>query len=466
MRELQARELPARSRTLICLVLFVGTCALFWQVGGHEFVTYDDPAYVTDNPYVTSGLTLRGTAWAFSTTYAGNWHPLTWLSHMLDVQLFGLDARCHHLVNVLFHATNAILLFVLLIQMTGANGPSAFVAAVFAIHPLRVESVAWIAERKDVLSGMFWLLTLMLYSQYSARPGRARYTLTLLVFALGLMVKPTLVTLPAVLLLLDFWPLRRLLSGGDEAIPTEGIQARPAPLGGRALVAEKIRFFLLAFALSVITFLAQQSAGAVVEIAGTPAAFRVINAASAYVGYIGKTIWPMDLAVIYPLPATLTAAQGPMAGALLVGVSVAAGLMRRGQPYFAVGWLWYLTTLLPVIGLVQVGKQSMADRYHIHPADRPSHRDRLGCVGQCSQRRRPALRVARSGRCGDAGVCDTDVAPAEPLEELREPLSPRHARSPREPRSAHRFRRPPGGRGPSRRGHVAVCGGTASLARR
>jgi Tfp pilus assembly protein PilF len=354
-------------RTLTCLVLFLATHVVFWQVGDHDFLIYDDPGFVTNNPYVKSGFTPRSVMWAFSTNETGNWHPLTWFSHMLDVQIFGINAKWHHLVNLLFHAINGVLLFLLLTALTGSNWQSAFVAAMFALHPLHVESVAWVAERKDVLSGMFWMLTLLLYSRYVQRPGPLRYMLTLGAFALGLMAKPMLVTIPVVLFLLDYWPLRRISFARTETRPIEAQQPALGPTSDRGLIAEKIPFLLLAFASAGITFLAQQGAGTVPGITGTPVGFRIINALSAYVAYIGKMLWPQDLAVIYSLPPTLTLLQGEIAGALLLAISVAAVQLRRRHPYFVIGWLWYLVTLLPVIGLVQVGKQSMADRYTYIP---------------------------------------------------------------------------------------------------
>jgi Flp pilus assembly protein TadD len=283
---------------------------------------------------------------------------------MLDVQLFGLNPGPHHLVNVLFHAVNTVLLFLLLLRMTGAHWQSVFVAALFALHPLHVESVAWVAERKDVLSAFFWMVTLLLYAWYVERPGRWRYLLTLGAFGLGLMAKPMLVTLPFVLLLLDYWPLGRLQFGQAGPMMQQG--PRPAvvkPLP--RLLWEKVPFIALSAASSIVTLYAQTKA--VASIRAVPITFRAVNALWAYVLYLVKMVWPLNLAVIYPLPPTLTIAQGLFAGAFVGGVSIAVIRSAKRHPYFLVGWLWYIVMLIPVIGLVQVGSQSMADRYTYLP---------------------------------------------------------------------------------------------------
>jgi tetratricopeptide (TPR) repeat protein len=281
---------------------------------------------------------------------------------MLDVELFGLRAGWHHLVNLLFHLANTVLLFLLLDRMTGAQWRSAFVAALFALHPLHVESVAWIAERKDVLSTLFLLLTLLSYQRYVQAPSRSRYLGTLAAFALGLMAKPMLVTLPCVLLLLDYWPLDRFSSGRESR--ATGSDSRPA---WRWLLIEKIPFFVLSLAVGVVALFTQQRTGAMATLESTPPGFRVGNALLAYVGYISKMVWPRDLAVIYPLPATITLVQISLAAAFLAGVSYATIRAARRHPYILVGWLWYLGTLVPVIGLVQVGNQALADRYSYIP---------------------------------------------------------------------------------------------------
>jgi tetratricopeptide (TPR) repeat protein len=355
------------NKTVMCLLLAVVTFAVYWQVGSHQFVNYDDGKYILENPHVRTGLTSENVIWAFTSTYASNWHPLTWLSHMLDVQLFGLNPGPHHLVNVLIHAVNAILLFLLLLRMTGAYWQSVFVAALFALHPLHVESVAWVAERKDVLSSFFFMVTLLLYSRYVERPGRGRYLTTLGAFAFGLMAKPMLVTLPFVLLLLDYWPLGRLTLGR----PGTPTRQRPAPSALKPstvrLLWEKTPFFILSAASSIVTVYAQNKGGAMSSIKAVPVTFRIINSLWAYVLYLVKMVWPFNLAVLYPLPTTMTIAQGLSAGIFLAGVSFLALRSARRHPYFLVGWLWYLGMLVPVIGLVQVGSQSMADRYSYLP---------------------------------------------------------------------------------------------------
>ena len=356
-----------KSKALTCLFLVVVTCAVYWQVSNHQFVNYDDGMYITENRHVKAGLTREGIIWAFTTTYASNWHPLTWLSHMLDVKLYGLNSGRHHLMNVFFHAGNTVLLFLLFSRMTGAQWQSAFVAALFALHPLHVESVAWVAERKDVLSALFWILTLLFYDWYVKRPGRMRYLLTLCTFALGLMSKPMLVTLPLVLFLLDYWPLKRLRPGRTSLPPRPGLKMDDQRSLRVHLILEKIPFIILSAVSSIVTIYAQQKGGAVASIKAVSFTFRVVNALWAYVLYIGKMLWPLHLAVIYPLPPALTIVQGVSAGLLLAGISALTIRLAKQHPYFLVGWLWYLVTLVPVIGLVQVGSQAMADRYTYIP---------------------------------------------------------------------------------------------------
>jgi len=296
---------------------------------------------------VAQGLTLKGIVWAFS-FHAANWHPLTWLSHMLDCQLYGLHPAGHHLTNVLLHTATVIALFLVLRRMTGALWRSAFVAALFAIHPLRVESVAWVAERKDVLSGLFFMLTIGAYVRYARRPwSPPRYGLVALLFAMGLMCKPMLVTLPVVLLLLDYWPLRRVASAGR-------------------LVVEKLPLLALSAASCVLTLLAQNEAMS--STASTPVPLRFANALATSMIYLGQMIWPVGLAVFYPFPHNgLTAWEVALAGTLLAGFSVAAWAERRKQPWLLMGWLWYLAMLLPVVGFIQVGGQAHADRYTYLP---------------------------------------------------------------------------------------------------
>ncbi|MDB6112614.1 MAG: Tetratricopeptide 2 repeat protein [Pedosphaera sp.] len=342
---------------LICLGLVLGTLLPYGQVLRHEFTNYDDPDYVVWNKQVQGGVTLRAVAWAFTTRYASNWHPLTWISHMVDCQLWGLRPGGHHLTNLLLHLANTLLLFAVLRRMTGATWRSALVAALFAWHPLHVESVAWVAERKDVLSACFWLLTILAYLRYVERPGPKRYLLTLLLFALGLLSKPMVVTLPCVLLLLDYWPLNR--HGGT------AVDKPPVPW--HRLVWEKVPFFILAAVASTVTFRVQASGGSVASLAIWPPSVRIANASVSYLNYLRRMIWPGDLAVFYPMPDSWPAWQviGAITGLIMITLMVWAN--RRSHPCLLFGWLWYLGTLVPVIGLVQVGIQSLADRYTYLP---------------------------------------------------------------------------------------------------
>ncbi|MBI4463915.1 MAG: tetratricopeptide repeat protein [Acidobacteria bacterium] len=357
---------PFSERALwVCLALIAINVAVYAQVWHYGLVNYDDPNYVGQNPHVSDGLSWHGVSWAFTTGYFVNWHPLTWLSYMLDVQIYGLNPGGHHLTNLLLHIASTILLFGLLHRMNGALGRSAFVAGLFAVHPLHLESVAWVAERKDVLSTLFWMLTMWAYVRYAHQPGMGRYVLVLLLFALGLMAKPMLVTLPFVLLLLDYWPLGRVTLGTD--LPG---RSGLAPLRDQRsvrlhLVWEKLPLLALAIASSIVTFVVQRKAVAGLD--AIPLDKRVANALVSYVAYIGKMLWPTRLAAYYPYPQSLPGwwVVGAILG--LIGVSVMVIRAARRHPYLPVGWLWYLGTLVPVIGLVQVGGQSMADRYTYVP---------------------------------------------------------------------------------------------------
>jgi tetratricopeptide (TPR) repeat protein len=338
------------SAALVAAVLVVYAPAL--TLG---FVNFDDPQYVLDNAYVHSGLTRNGIGWALTATYAGNWHPVTWLSHMTDVELYGVNPGGHHATSVLIHLLNTLLLFAIMSRMTGKPLRSAVVAGLFGVHPLHVESVAWIAERKDVLSTLFALLTLWAYVGYVETQSRARYGLLVLFFVLGLASKPMLVTLPFLLLLLDIWPLQRItLAAG-------------ARLQSKALVLEKIPLFICAVLSSVATYAVQQSAGAVRAVDTLPLIRRFTNAIVAYVGYIEKTMWPVHLAPLYPYSATEPLWRIAIAAALLIALTSLAVRLRARYKYVPVGWFWYLGTLVPVIGLVQVGSQPMADRYTYLP---------------------------------------------------------------------------------------------------
>lgn len=326
----------------------------YWPVRRFGFVRFDDPLYVTENPHVLGGLSWDAIRWSFATGYAANWHPLTWMSHMLDIQLFGIDPGAHHLTNVVLHAVTTVLLFVVLLRMTGATPPSVLVAALFGLHPIHVESVAWIAERKDVLSALFWMLTLWAYTGFVRHPGARRYVPVMLFFALGLMAKPMVVTLPFVLLLLDVWPLRRL--------DLRSVRASLHPL-----LLEKVPLFALSAVSSAITFLAQREGGTVASSARLPLGDRLGNAAIAYVAYIEKTLWPAHLAAYYPYPRPIPSLLVAISTVVLIVATAAAVRLSSRRPYVLVGWLWYLGTLVPAIGIVQVGTQSMADRYSYLP---------------------------------------------------------------------------------------------------
>ncbi len=356
---------------LIYVVLVLATFIAFEQVRRSGFV-YDDNQYVTQNPRVYGRITRESVVWAFTSTYAGNWHPLTWLSHMLDCELFGLNPLWHHLTSLLFHIANTLLLFWVLKRMTGAVWRSAFVAAVFALHPLHVESVAWVTERKDVLSGFFCMLTMAAYIRYAERPGIGRFLLVFLVLGLGLMAKPMLVTLPFVLLLLDYWPLGRLQLGQQnegKALPySESAKAGYQISTTYRLIGEKIPLFVLVAVSSVITFIAQQSAGAMKLMENVPLNLRIANALISYLSYIGKMIYPGRLAVLYPHPAdSLPMWQLVVSFVMLAAITAGVIYVARRR-YLTVGWLWYLGTLVPVIGLVQVGEQALADRYTYLPS--------------------------------------------------------------------------------------------------
>lgn len=373
---------------LVSGALVVAALATYWPVTRHEFINHDDPLYVTENPHVRAGLTWESLAWAFKTGHASNWHPLTWVSLMLDSELYGDCPGGFHLTNLLFHTANTLILFIVLRMMTGAFWPSAFVAAMFALHPLHVESVAWVAERKDVLSTFLGFLALLCYVQFAKRkpigpqsclpaqktpetylgdPGKMLrwYWASVVFFALGLMSKPMLVTWPFLMLLLDYWPLRRIIASNQNA-------HRPARTVGYRLcllpaVVEKLPFFALSFASSVVTLIVQRRGGAVQALAALPLDARIENALIAYATYILKMFWPANLALpyLYLPPHVWPVWHGLGATLLLAFISVLVLKARRA--YLVVGWLWFIGTLVPVIGLVQVGNQSMADRYTYVP---------------------------------------------------------------------------------------------------
>jgi protein O-mannosyl-transferase len=345
----------------VCGFLLLAIALVFGQTLQHKFINYDDDEYVYANPQVAPGLTAHGIAWAFTQTCVGHWHPLTCLSHMLDCQLYGLHPWGHHLSNVLLHAASTILLFLVLRRMTGDLWPSAFVAALFAIHPLHVESVAWVAERKDVLSGLFFMLTLWAYVGYVRHPfSLARYLSVVALFALGLMAKPMLVTLPCVLLLLDYWPLGRFSRPAVDDAATDKRRSRLSM--AMPLVVEKLPLLVLTAVSCVVAPLTQKQA--IESLDAVPLSARVANALVSYVAYLGQLFYPVGLAALYPHPGSaLPTWQVAGALVLMVSISVVVLVWRRRCPYLFVGWLWYVGMLVPVIGLVQLGHQSRADRY-------------------------------------------------------------------------------------------------------
>lgn len=332
---------------------------IYWQSLGHDFVDFDDPLYVTENAAVQNGLTLHNAAWTLTANAVFNWHPLTWISLMTDYEIWRLDPKGYHLTNIILHVANTLLLFFILARMTGTFWRSAFVAALFAVHPLHVESVAWISERKDVLSGCLWFLTLGAYAYYAARPNLFRYAPVFLLLVLGLMAKPMLVSLPLVLILLDYWPLQRV--SAETLFP-------PRNLGAwRPILLEKAPLIALALASCAITFIVQQRSGAVGTFQQYPFAARVATALMAYQDYIVNMFWPANLACLYPYQPHLPFWHVALAFGFLAAISALVVWLGRARRYLVVGWLWYLITLVPVIGLVQVGGQAMADRYSYLP---------------------------------------------------------------------------------------------------
>ena len=357
---------PRRAATILGLAVL--TVAAFSPVFQAEFISLDDPAYVTSNPHVLQGLSLRGLSWAFTSFEASNWHPVTWISHMADISLFGLRAGAHHGTNLAIHTLSAILLLLALERLTGKLWPSFLIAALFAVHPLRVESVAWVSERKDVLAGLFGMLTLLAYLRYLRHPGSKGFPAVLVLFSLGLMAKPMLVTLPFVLLILDWWPLGRFHAA--------------SPSSARLLVGrEKLPLLALSAASCLITYLAQQRGGGLVASDLFPPASRWGNALVSYVGYLGKTVWPHHLILFYPHPGSSLSREAiALSLLLLTCITLLALAGRRRHPWLIAGWLWYLGMLVPVLGLVQVGLQGMADRYSYLPGIGLL----IACVGEAS----------------------------------------------------------------------------------
>jgi protein O-mannosyl-transferase len=348
------------TKIIISFLLVAFVLILYWQVSGFEFVGYDDSQYISLS---SKKLSADSIAWSFRSIDAANWHPLTWLSLMLDYNLYGSNAGGYHVTNLLLHILNTLLLFFLLNKMTGTVYRSAFVAALFALHPLHVESVAWVSERKDVLSALFWLLTMYAYFLYTQKPHVTKYLSVIILFALGLMAKPMLVTLPFVLLLMDYWPLERMRLGQITNDDNSNTEKRPLP----SLILEKVPLFVLTFFSCIITYIAQNKYNAVVSFEHISFPSRILNVFDSYAGYLGKTFWFQNLGVFYPYPKSFnfTAVTGSI---LLVLLITALVIMRiKKTPYLAIGWFWFLGTLVPVIGIIQVGSQAMADRYTYIP---------------------------------------------------------------------------------------------------
>jgi tetratricopeptide (TPR) repeat protein len=361
----RADNIPLFQRPMLLAVgLALLNVLVYASVRRFELVNWDDSTYITENPTVLGGLTWSSAWWALTTGHSPYWHPMTWLSHLIDVSLFGTDAGAYHVTNLLIHIANTLLVFDVFRRMTGATGRSAFVAALFAVHPLHVESVAWIAERKDVLSTFFLLLTMRVYLVYVEHPRWTRYALMLVLYGLALMSKPMVVTLPVVLLLLDIWPLGRLVIGGRADLRHE--RQRPRPQRRTRVIGEKLPLLALALATSVATVIVQHRVGAMAGLAALPWQTRVGNATIGYVAYLWKTIWPTHLAAFYPL-FDLSAVRVTLAAATLIAITVLAISARQRHPYVFVGWLWYVVTIAPVIGLLQAGEQGMADRFMYVP---------------------------------------------------------------------------------------------------
>ena len=350
---------PKEQILIVYIVLAAITLAVFWQVNQYDFINLDDNLYVTENRHIQSGITLDGFCWAYSTKHAGFWLPLVWLSFMLDYELYGLHAGGYHLTNRILHILSVLLLFWLFNRMSGAIWRSAFIASLFALHPLHLESVVWITERKDVLSAFFWMLTLCLYVYYTEKPAIKRYLLVLFSFVCALMSKPIVVTLPFVLFLLDYWPLDRWMI---KEVPTNRNNSTVM------LIGEKIPFIVLTVISSIVTIGAQNTVGAIVSVERFPFSVRIANAMISYVAYLRKFFWPVDLAVFYPYELSLPLGEILISGLILVLITAAVLYYIKKMPFLFVGWFWYLGTLIPVIGLIQAGSQAMADRHIYLPS--------------------------------------------------------------------------------------------------
>ena len=359
-------SLNRHRNVLICLLLTTAVLVVYWQVQNFDFIDYDDNIYVIENTHIQTGLTFQNIAWAFRDTHVGHWHPLTWFSHMLDWRLFRANPGGHHWTSIILHVANTLLLFLVFKRMTAEVWKNAFIAALFGVHPLNVESVVWIAERKNVLSMFFLIVTIWVYVFYVEQQEFKRYLLVLLSFALGLMAKPIIVTLPFLLLLLDYWPLNRFPS---EKSGDNGRLQNKKFLGLSVfrLILEKIPLFALSAISCIVTLFAARSAGAMKSLDVFPLEIRIANAFISYMRYIEKMFWPHDLSVFYPYQGVFPVWQVALTGLTFSCVTILVFWAARRYPYLAVGWLWYLGTLLPVIGLVQVGFQAMADRYAYLP---------------------------------------------------------------------------------------------------
>lgn len=357
----------SRVIAIVCILLAAATLFAYWQVQSFTFILFDDPLYVTENKIVRDGVTARGVSWAFSSFSAANWHPLTWISHMVDVDLYRFNPAGHHWTSVIIHVINTILLFCVLQAMTRCVWPSAFVSALFGLHPLHVESVAWIAERKDVLSAFFWFAAMGAYLRYTKEPSLRRYGLVVVLFALGLLSKPMVVTLPLVLLLLDYWPLERHVATKTVLDPFWTARGRKTSPAFARLAAEKIPLLLLSAVSCVTALLAQKQGGAFVTFESLPIGLRLVNALDSYFRYLLKTLVPADLAFFYPMSREILVWQVAGLAVLFLLLMALVVVAAKRYPYLLVGWLWYLGTLVPVIGIVQVGMQSMADRYTYIP---------------------------------------------------------------------------------------------------
>lgn len=360
-----------RAEILICLLITIITLAVYWQIRTHEFVSFDDDLYVTENQQVRNGLSWQGMKWGFGFTDIAYWHPLTWLSHMLDCQLFGLNPGGHHLVSLLIHAVNSLLLFYLFRRLTGQLLPGLFLALIFALHPMHVEPVAWASSRKDLLSTFFWIITMWTYTNYAARGGIARYLLVLLFFLLGFMSKPMLVTLPFILLLMDYWPLYRIdfgQSNKPSGPPVKtGTSSKAKNRLHIKLILEKIPLLIISLVMISLSYLAQKKYGSVADFDTLPMLDRITNIIVSYVSYIYKFILPIKLSVHYPLYLPLPLWKVVISLIILLIISSISIFYFRRKPYLFFGWFWFLITLVPVIGFIQLGNQSMADRYSYIP---------------------------------------------------------------------------------------------------